>query len=221
MLNIIQNRFYSFRALQYPAMHCTTVNIIIVQVTTVRNNDRSNGTGIVIRRWLRCRFCSAKFKLATSLRVHNSLHDGTISQESPFPCRECGKTFRNISYLYAHCRIHWDDRPHVCGVCGSAFLHFSDLTVHRRKHTGHRPYECSVCGDSFSSAANRMVHMRIHTGHRPYVCRECGRSFNQSHVLVEHVRVHTGQRPYECGLCEWTFVSSSSLRKHSLRKHVI
>ncbi|XP_056275248.1 zinc finger protein 892-like [Pseudoliparis swirei] len=41
-----------------------------------------------------------------------------VFKTPPFKCDTCGKSFQFKSNLYAHNKIHTDERPHSCNVCG-------------------------------------------------------------------------------------------------------
>uniref|UniRef100_A0A8C0G9S3 C2H2-type domain-containing protein n=1 Tax=Chelonoidis abingdonii TaxID=106734 RepID=A0A8C0G9S3_CHEAB len=111
-------------------------------------------------------------------------------------CPDCGKSFRQYSYLVTHRRIHTGERPYSCAQCGLGFSQHSSLIRHRHTHTGERPYRCPDCGKAFALSTSLLTHQRTHTGERPYNCNQCGRGFSQRSALVTHQRTHTGERPY-------------------------
>ncbi|KAG9351995.1 hypothetical protein JZ751_023246 [Albula glossodonta] len=140
------------------------------------------------------------------------------SSERPHLCLECGKTFRLISSLKKHIRIHTGEKPYPCAVCGRRFRESGALKTHQRIHTGEKPYSCSDCGTSFRHLDGLRKHRRTHTGEKPYVCSVCGKRLSRLQHLKHHQRIHTGERPCRCPRCHKSFKEPAALRKH-LRTH--
>ncbi|KAK7925515.1 hypothetical protein WMY93_007825 [Mugilogobius chulae] len=140
------------------------------------------------------------------------------SPDRPHHCLECGKTFRLISSLKKHIRIHTGEKPYPCGVCGRRFRESGALKTHLRIHTGEKPYSCSECGTCFRHLDGLRKHRRTHTGEKPYVCSICGKRLSRLQHLKHHQLIHTGERPCCCPFCNRTFKEPAALRKH-VRTH--
>ncbi|KAM8740950.1 uncharacterized protein AB9X84_018461 [Acanthopagrus schlegelii] len=143
---------------------------------------------------------------------------GEPSGDRPHHCLECGKTFRLISSLKKHIRIHTGEKPYPCGVCGRRFRESGALKTHLRIHTGEKPYSCSECGNCFRHLDGLRKHRRTHTGEKPYVCAICGKRLSRLQHLKHHQLIHTGERPCCCPFCNRTFKEPAALRKH-IRTH--
>ncbi|XP_061606818.1 zinc finger protein 70 isoform X1 [Phyllopteryx taeniolatus] len=140
------------------------------------------------------------------------------SEDRPHHCLECGKTFRLISSLKKHIRIHTGEKPYPCSVCGRCFRESGALKTHLRIHTGEKPYSCSECGNCFRHLDGLRKHRRTHTGEKPYVCAICGKRLSRLQHLKHHQLIHTGERPCCCPFCNRSFKEPAALRKH-IRTH--
>lgn len=143
---------------------------------------------------------------------------GEPAGDRPHHCLECGKTFRLISSLKKHIRIHTGEKPYPCGVCGRRFRESGALKTHLRIHTGEKPYSCSECGNCFRHLDGLRKHRRTHTGEKPYVCAICGKRLSRLQHLKHHQLIHTGERPCCCPFCNRSFKEPAALRKH-IRTH--
>ncbi|XP_061154848.1 zinc finger protein 135 [Syngnathus typhle] len=138
--------------------------------------------------------------------------------DRPHHCLECGKTFRLISSLKKHIRIHTGEKPYPCSVCGRCFRESGALKTHLRIHTGEKPYSCTECGNCFRHLDGLRKHRRTHTGEKPYVCAICGKRLSRLQHLKHHQLIHTGERPCCCPFCNRSFKEPAALRKH-IRTH--
>ena len=60
----------------------------------------------------------------------------------PHSCNQCGKTFRDKSYLITHMATHTGVKPHSCNQCGKNFRDQGYLITHLTTHTGNDGLEC-------------------------------------------------------------------------------
>ncbi|KAJ4920992.1 hypothetical protein JOQ06_027943 [Pogonophryne albipinna] len=108
-----------------------------------------------------------------------------------FPCSICGKVFKFRSLLSSHALIHSDQRPYGCDFCSRSFRRLGHLKRHREvvHANGERPaqsFVCHICGKDKKCRSQLQRHVIIHTGERPHGCERCGARFNRSGNLQQH-----------------------------------
>ncbi|KAM4796281.1 uncharacterized protein WCC33_001434 [Rhinophrynus dorsalis] len=157
------------------------------------------------------------------------------TDERPFSCPDCGKSFGHRSTLIRHRNFHCstktgkapvpsityssaNQRSYKCGICQDSFASPNDLKRHLGSHKGDQRYMCGECGRTFSCNFYLVRHQRTHSGERPFTCPQCNKSFKCSSVLYRHQRTHTGEQPFKCEVCTKGFTQKTSLIIH-MRTH--
>ncbi|XP_036123381.1 zinc finger protein 445 [Molossus molossus] len=210
----------------------------------------------------RCSECAEEFTHRSAFIVHKQQHavnrtpeDGpslgqdrvfhappsSRATEGAFKCSQCGKGFRNHSFLLIHQRVHTREKPYKCRECGKAFRWSSNLSRHQRSHslgkqyechesrdtpdvqsqmlTGEKkPFWCQECGKTFTRKRSLLDHKGIHSGEKRYKCNLCEKSYDRNYRLVNHQRIHTKEKPFKCQWCGKDFIGRHTLCIHQ-RKH--
>uniref|UniRef100_A0A3P9IGG7 C2H2-type domain-containing protein n=1 Tax=Oryzias latipes TaxID=8090 RepID=A0A3P9IGG7_ORYLA len=140
-----------------------------------------------------------------------------------FNCPDCEKSFRFLSLLKAHQRVHTGEQPFSCSQCGWRFSFKQSLDRHKQTHKSGHKYTCLICGELCKSAADLTEHQSGHMEDGEYLCSECGQTFSWRSALVRHLRTHgmnadMVEDPYKCPYCSLSF-SCSFKRERNMKKH--
>ena len=81
----------------------------------------------------------------------NSKQSDLQSEEKPFKCPFCTRSFNQNSNLVIHIRVHTGEKPFSCSLCEKASSTSSSLCLHTRVHTGQKPFRCTLCEKSYSN----------------------------------------------------------------------
>ena len=117
----------------------------------------------------------------------------THSEERPYPCSSCHKSFKQKYLLTEHQRVHTGERLYACSECYKSFSQSRSLVAHMKTHSDATPYKCLTCGKGFKHKNYLTVHQRVHTREQPYACPECNKSFSVSSNLSRHIKTHKSQ----------------------------
>ncbi|KAG8192887.1 hypothetical protein JTE90_014663 [Oedothorax gibbosus] len=172
-----------------------------------------------------CPDCSYKAFSFFKVDNHRKIH----SDERPYICETCNKSFKQISQLRNHVVIHLDRRnlpekrwysEQQCHTCGRKFSDTKCLRKHEQAvHSRLKPYVCSFCGHLSARKAMLDLHMRQHTGEKPFMCEHCDYRTGDHNSLRRHRMRHTGDKPYKCPHCPYACIQAISYKTHLRNKH--
>jgi uncharacterized Zn-finger protein len=153
------------------------------------------------------------------VRKRDPLKQKTVKQ---FKCSLCSKRFAKKSHLNSHIRtVHSEERPYHCNECNKTFKRADCLHRHSSVHTSIKLFTCKMCKKTFSRKDHLNRHTKsVHENSRPYVCEECNKSFSQASNLKAHTKtVHRNEHNYQCPHCTERFKSKPGLDGHIGRYH--
>lgn len=152
------------------------------------------------------------------------------TEQKPFPCLYCSKTFENKRQLSRHTKSSHGVRKFVCEVCKKMYGEKNVLEKHMRSHTGEKPYLCEKCSRSFSQLSHLQRHVKMHNGDKSHACLICPKKFSQNIHLSTHMTlIHPDAEipkkvrrkiylRYPCKDCPKMFPCNASLVIH-MRSH--
>lgn len=193
-----------------------------------------------------CEACHAKFQTATALKNHQvSLCHERINANARWECVHCDFKTTSKGSLRIHVRQwHTNEKPFHCTPCGKSFGDVSSLEAHNlsSRHRRHVAAEqvldeennnCNVCHCSFDNIAELREHTK--TTH-PESAKECDRCL-KTFILQFEYNVHScrqrtmektdlpetideeAQEIYACEACGFKSSSCSQVLFHQTLKH--
>ncbi|XP_068271224.1 zinc finger protein 184-like [Nyctibius grandis] len=173
----------------------------------------------------KCQHCSYATAVHSDFKLHLKIH----TDERPFVCKECNKTFETSNHLQKHSLVHVKN-GYEFGHCLYVNSHLENLELHREMHVGICPERdfgslegsksvhsllCSeVCGVQTDVQTGKENDLLAQSQPRFYQCAECEYTTSILSNLKLHVRTHTGEKPYSCSVCQKKFRTSSHLKRH-------
>lgn len=102
-----------------------------------------------------CPTCNVSFTSNDVLRRHLISH----TEERPFKCLECEKTFKTKGNLTEHFKaVHIGQRSFICNVCSYGFKRKRQLDLHMMRHSDAKPFTCTYCNATFVLKDSLKVH---------------------------------------------------------------
>uniref|UniRef100_A0A182K519 Transcription factor grauzone n=1 Tax=Anopheles christyi TaxID=43041 RepID=A0A182K519_9DIPT len=105
---------------------------------------------------VQCEHCGKWLKNKLCLRKHMLQHS-----QVRHACDQCDYTTINVQSLQNHRRVqHTNEKPFVCPTCGKSFKVKSNLREHLAQHQQEQKYSCEFCSRRFTSKSNYYCHRK-------------------------------------------------------------
>jgi len=176
------------------------------------------------KRTMKCPSCHKNVKVWYYEKYHKKTCGPT---RVVYQCDICAKSgFVNSVTLQNHVRsMHSEEKPFTCEHCDKSFARSESLSKHRALHHGvnhkgeiisRKLYSCDHCGKLLTSSTKLVNHIKvIHEGIKNFKCKFCDKSFGSKNNLDLHEgAVHTGKLPYQCYFCNRSFSRKNLLNEH-------
>ncbi|XP_033752944.1 uncharacterized protein LOC117336489 isoform X15 [Pecten maximus] len=114
---------------QVPFLNCSKCNLQFSTKAEKQSHENycTSDSGIVAT----CGVCSKTFKSMWGFRCHQKSHERSLGNTNNcHECFQCGKFFTSGSHLRRHMKNHSEERPYVCVKCGKSYKQNYDLKMH-------------------------------------------------------------------------------------------
>ncbi|XP_050300787.1 zinc finger protein 92-like [Anthonomus grandis grandis] len=172
----------------------------------------------------KCTECDKIFAMWPTTRVHMYKEHGMDFGMIVCPVCNLFKSYRTIQVV-RHMMIHSEEKPFLCAQCGKTFKQLTQLKNHEVIHkvpedlpTWTKLKKCPKCDKFLANSKILKSHIKtVHEGIKPFICNICGHKSSRKEMLTLHIRQHTATKPFECDYCTFRTGDPNSLRKHSMK----
>ena len=168
------------------------------------------------------------------------------SDNRPFECDFCRKTYKDRGALSKHLLSHQDKKVQ-CEVCKKEFSNAAQIKRHmqfhmswpgdsfKRKSTARKStteggsestkteYKCPYCEKVFRHYSSMNAHVNKKHIEKKIQCEQCPKMFAYQYELREHMFIHQSggnTSKFKCQYCDKCFQRSTTLKNHERTTHL-
>lgn len=169
-----------------------------------------------------CELCNKSYKTKYYLDLHN-VKSHSSSEEKPFKCEKCHRSFPKAFLLRAHLQTHVQAE---CTICHKLLASAFTLRCHMEIMHGERAsLVCETCGQEFRTKLGLERHILRHQGVvtiERVQCHICSKWVSGRQNLKTHVNIMHSEKnkPVTCNICKHTYPNVRAMASHKRRVHV-
>ena len=98
--------------------------------------------------------------------------------------------FARPEHLKNHMIIHSEDKPFSCNICEKSFRDSGTLVRHKKIHNSLRPFSCEFCTRTFVQGSNFRKHQMLFKDKEHLSCTKCAKTFTEAAKFKKHENIH-------------------------------
>jgi uncharacterized Zn-finger protein len=171
-----------------------------------------------------CVHCHQKFPSTHALKLHiKNIHPSEDFSEQPMRCpfKGCQSSFRKVSSLDEHKKLHQQEKTIICLMCGKYCTSKDQLRSHMKYHQQPK-HKCSECDLAFyDSKQLKNHHTSKHENARNFKCPMCDKTYFKSSHLSRHYKVTHQKQTINCIVphCDRVYTRRERVITHISKQH--
>ena len=142
------------------------------------------------------------------------------SGESKFQCKQCHKTYSDLSGLWYHKKSKHEGVKYACNQCDYQATSQSHLKTHiQSKHEGVK-FACNQCDQQFTQQSSLTTHIQSQHKGVKYACNQCNYQTARNDCLTLHIQSKHKGIKYPCNQCNYQATYKNNLKSHIKRNHL-
>ncbi|XP_043931825.1 oocyte zinc finger protein XlCOF26-like [Protopterus annectens] len=159
-----------------------------------------------------------------------------VTRKKIYNCIVCGDTFRGLSHLLLHQKVHKGHKLFSPRDCKKVLPEQSRFSYSQCCPIPEDIFTCTLCGLTFNYQSSLTRHYGIHlrqkgpensdseknhascqqkqSGKTSFICTTCGKSLSSRASFTSHKQIHIRNRFFRCPDCGKHFTTRSTVKRH-------